>query len=93
MAQRSSFTSNYKRSSSRSPTPVQVKRHKSEESSYALYARPVPLTATHGVEEIKYAPGIRATALTKAGIQKLVRERQQLLFTQHRRVIGLPLVL
>ncbi|OJA20905.1 hypothetical protein AZE42_00872 [Rhizopogon vesiculosus] len=93
MAQRSSFTSNYKRSSSLSPIPVQVKRHKSERSSCAPYDAPLPLTATHGVEQIKYAPGIRISALTQAGIEKLVRERRQLLFTQRRRVIGLPLVL
>jgi len=88
MVQSSSSTS--KRAA---PYPTKpVKRLKSERVIPDTCA-PLPLTATHGVEEIKYAMGTRVSAFTQAGIEKMIYERQQLLFTQRRRVIGLPLVL
>jgi hypothetical protein len=57
------------------------------------YAHPLPLTATYGVEAIKYAPGTKVSAFSHGDFETMVRERQRLLFAQGRRVVGLPLVL
>ncbi|KAG1753851.1 uncharacterized protein EDB91DRAFT_1100207 [Suillus paluster] len=84
-----------KRSSPNSPIKGRVKRHKSERADSegcVPYARPLPLTATHGVEEIKLAPGTRASDFTQEEFNKVISERQHLLFTQGRRVVGVPLV-
>lgn len=81
----------------RSTSPIQgpVKRYKSESANSEKcvpYAQSLPLTATYGVEVIKYAPGTRVSAFNHGDFETNVRERKHLLLTQGRRVVGLPLV-